>query len=121
MALSEEGLVTALWIIGIYAGVLTVGIAIVAAVVFMVSRSRNGEGRITFKLYGTLEKAFYVHNSQVLRGAVGKEKNLRRGQRLFTFGTGLMGCGSCSMIAPCRSSAFLSKYKIVTKHRSIGY
>ena len=47
MALSEAGLVTALWIIGIYAGVLTVGIAIVAAVVFMVSRSRDVEGRIT--------------------------------------------------------------------------
>ena len=59
MALSEAGLVTALWIIGIYAGVLTVGIAVVAAVVLMVSRSRDGEGRITFKLYGTLEKSFY--------------------------------------------------------------
>ena len=58
MAVSEAGLVTALWIIGIYAGVLTVGIAIVAAVVFMVSRSRDGEGRITFKLNGTLDKSF---------------------------------------------------------------
>ena len=61
MALSEAGLVTALWVIGIYAGVLTVGIAVVAAVVFMVSRSRDGEGRITFKLNGTLKKSFISH------------------------------------------------------------
>ena len=36
MALTEAGLVTALWVIGIYAGVLTVGIGVVAGVVFMV-------------------------------------------------------------------------------------
>ena len=37
MALDAAGLKTALWVLGIYAAVLTIGIAIVAVVVFMVS------------------------------------------------------------------------------------
>ena len=83
MAVSEEGLVTALWILGIYAGVLTVGIAIVAAVVFMVSsRSRDGEGRITLKLNEALERSFYIHiNSQVKEGRRTKGNGKRRAAR----------------------------------------
>ena len=37
MEVTEAGLIAALWVVGIYAAVLTVGVGIGAAVVFVVS------------------------------------------------------------------------------------